>query len=118
MDAIELIKLNEWNERQKQKRRITKPMLAASLKNINQLDYTKGYLATPKIDGIRALMIDGHLVSRTFKPIRNNYIRTMLEAVLPDGADGEIVCPGVTTSSPSLSALIEVDKSGVASTVN
>ena len=70
---------------------ITKPMLAAVLKDITQLDYTKGYLATPKIDGIRALMVNGHLVSRTFKPIRNNHIRKMLEAVLPDGADGEIL---------------------------
>jgi len=85
---------------------ITKPMLAAALKDVNQLDYSKGYLATPKLDGIRALMINGHLVSRTFKPIRNNYIRTMLEAVLPDGADGEIVCPGAfqKTSSGVMSA--------------
>ena len=76
-------------------------MLAATLKDVNQLDYSKGYLATQKLDGIRALMIDGKLVSRTFKPIRNNYIRKLLEAVLPDGADGEIVCPGkfqMTTS--------------------
>lgn len=94
MDSNELMKLNEWHERQKQKRQIKKPMLAATLKDINQLDYTKNYLATQKIDGIRALMIDGHLVSRTFKPIRNNYIREMLEGVLPDGADGEIICPG------------------------
>lgn len=86
--------------------KIIKPMLAASLHDINQLDYSKKYLATPKLDGIRALMIDGHLKTRTFKPIRNNHIRTMLEAVLPDGADGEIVCPGAfqATSSGVMSA--------------
>lgn len=90
----------------KKNSKIVSPMLAAVLKDINQLDYSKKYLATQKLDGIRALMIDGHLVSRTFKPIRNNYIRTMLEAVLPDGADGEIVCPGAfqATSSGVMSA--------------
>lgn len=81
--------------------KITKPMLAAVLKDVNQLDFSKGYLCTPKIDGIRALMIDGHLVSRTFKPIRNNYIRKLLEGVLPDGADGEIVCPGAFQATTS-----------------
>ncbi|KKK86939.1 hypothetical protein LCGC14_2758210, partial [marine sediment metagenome] len=86
MDAYQLIKLNEYHERQKERRQITKPMLAATLKDVNQLDYSKGYLATQKLDGIRALMIDGKLVSRTFKSIRNNHIRTMLEDVLPDGA--------------------------------
>ncbi len=108
MDAHELMKLNEYAERQnqKQKKQITKPMLAASLKDITQLDYSKGYLATQKLDGIRALMIDGKLVSRTFKSIRNNYIREMLEDILPDGADGEIVCPGAfqATSSGVMSA--------------
>ena len=80
---------------------ITKPMLAATLVDVSQLDYTKNYLATQKLDGIRALMIDGKLVSRTFKPIRNNHIRKMLEAVLPDGADGEIVCPGAFQATTS-----------------
>jgi len=86
--------------------KILKPMLAGTLKDVNQLDYSKGYLATQKLDGIRALMIDGKLVSRTFKPIRNNHIRKVLEAVLPDGADGEIVCPGEfqATSSGVMSA--------------
>jgi DNA ligase-1 len=47
--------------------------------------------ATPKLDGIRALMVDGCLVSRQFKPIPNAWLRAALEAVLPDGADGEVV---------------------------
>lgn len=48
-------------------------------------------LATPKIDGIRALMVQGNLVSRTLKPIPNIAVRTALESVLPDGCDGEIM---------------------------
>ncbi len=48
-------------------------------------------LATPKLDGIRCLMIDGKAVSRTFKPIPNDYIRTMIESIGENGLDGEIL---------------------------
>ena len=68
---------------------ITRPMLAA---NMDVAMLTFPLLATPKIDGIRALMVDGNLVSRSFKPIPNVAIRRTLESLLPDGADGEIVC--------------------------
>lgn len=37
-------------------------------------------LATPKLDGIRCLVLNGKAVSRTFKPIPNNHIRTTIEA--------------------------------------
>lgn len=70
---------------------IVKPMLASTVHSIDELDFTKKYLCTPKLDGIRCLKIGGHLVSRTFKPIRNTYIRNLLEKNLPDGADGEII---------------------------
>ena len=67
-----------------------KPMLAATLEDISQLmAYPFG--ATPKIDGIRAIIRNGKLVSRTLKPIRNIQICKALESVLPEGADGEIV---------------------------
>lgn len=46
---------------------------------------------TPKIDGIRAVMLKGALVSRTLKPIPNVHVRAALESVLPDGADGELM---------------------------
>lgn len=48
-------------------------------------------LATPKYDGIRALMIDGNLVSRTFKDIQNKHIHDTCVADLPDNLDGELV---------------------------
>lgn len=68
---------------------ITKPLLAETLKDVNTLVFP--LLATPKLDGIRALKVNGRLVSRSFKPIQNVYIRTALERLLPDGADGEIM---------------------------
>lgn len=74
---------------------ITQPMLAYNgpLPPLDQLPYP--LLCTPKIDGIRALKIDGRLVSRTFKLIQNDYIRNTVErACVPDGFDGELCCPG------------------------
>lgn len=69
---------------------ITKPILAASAK-IDQIIFP--ILATPKLDGIRALVIKGHCVSRNFKPIPNNKIRTQIEKTFPDNVDGEIIIP-------------------------
>ena len=66
---------------------IEKPMLAG------KYDPKKAqfpYAATPKIDGIRFLMVDGVAVSRSFKPIKNKYIQEKLSAALPDGVDGEL----------------------------
>jgi DNA ligase-1 len=68
---------------------ITKPMLASSW---NGEELTYPLYATPKIDGIRALKIDGELVSRSFKPIKNDHIRKCL-AGLPNDIDGEL-CAG------------------------
>lgn len=72
---------------------ITKPLLAAKLEKAKDLSFKNNnyYLCTPKIDGIRALKVNGKLVSRTFKPINNDFTRNALEAILPDGADGELI---------------------------
>lgn len=71
---------------------ITRPLLAASLGDINSLTFP--VLATPKIDGIRVLKVGGKVVTRQFKPLPNNHIREMLEQYLPDNIDGEVVTPG------------------------
>ncbi|AGE53463.1 DNA ligase [Acanthocystis turfacea Chlorella virus GM0701.1] len=70
---------------------IQKPLLAASLKKMSVDDLTFPVYTTPKLDGIRALKIDGTLVSRTFKPVRNSAISEVLASLLPDGSDGEIL---------------------------
>jgi DNA ligase-1 len=74
---------------------IKKPMLAASMENskgekmtLKDLTYPLG--ASIKLDGIRCLRVDGKTLSRSFKPIPNEYIqRTMAE--LPNGLDGELI---------------------------
>ena len=68
---------------------ITKPLLAAPIENLEAVKYP--CLATPKIDGIRALRIGTDLVTRQFKPVRNVTIRRVLSELLPEGSDGEII---------------------------
>lgn len=68
---------------------ITRPMLAAAYKGELPEFPT---LATPKVDGVRALIVGGKLVSRSFKPIPNDMVRETLEDLLPEGADGELSC--------------------------
>ena len=76
-----------------------RPMLAATVDDISALRYP--LLATPKIDGIRCLMVlttnpafDFRLTqTRNGKPIPNLYIKRHL-SLLPPGLDGELECPG------------------------
>jgi DNA ligase-1 len=69
---------------------IKKPMLAGKAPE-DLADLTFPLLASPKLDGIRCLMIDGRCLSRTYKPIPNDYVREWCELHLPDGFDGELL---------------------------
>lgn len=72
---------------------IQKPMLAATLQDIGNVSYP--VLCTPKLDGIRCLIVNGKPLTRKFKPIPNNYIRNkIIESHLPDGFDGELMIEG------------------------
>lgn len=71
---------------------IRKPMLAGTIDDLKTIRYP--VLATPKLDGIRCLIVDKKAVSRKFKPIPNNYIRATIERVALEGFDGEIVIKG------------------------
>lgn len=65
-------------------------MLATAIDDIESLKYP--VYISGKLDGIRVLNLNGRIVTRNLKPLRNDYARTMLETLLPDGADGEIIC--------------------------
>jgi DNA ligase-1 len=67
---------------------VKKPMLAGKLKDFGSLEYP--VLCTPKLDGVRALKVNGELVSRNFKLIPNVYTRERFD-LLPDGVDGELI---------------------------
>jgi DNA ligase 1 len=70
---------------------LSTPMLAATVRTEEDLP-SFPLLATPKVDGVRALIVGGRLVSRSLKLIPNTRIRAMLESLLPEGADGEVYC--------------------------
>ena len=71
---------------------IKKPMLAGTIDDLSKLTYP--VLCTPKLDGIRCLIVGGKAVTRNFKPIPNHYIRNTLESSAIDGFDGEIIIKG------------------------
>lgn len=75
--------------------------------NFDQQKAKFPYIATPKIDGIRFLMVNGVALSRTFKPIRNQYIQSLLSQYLPDGIDGELTSGDTFQSSTSAVMTIE-----------
>lgn len=67
---------------------ITKPMLAETCEDFSSLKFP--VLATPKLDGIRCLVIGGKALSRKFKEIPNRYIQKLVSQ-LPEGLDGELM---------------------------
>lgn len=69
---------------------ISAPILAAKKPVFENIKFP--VLATPKIDGIRCIKVNGQALSRSFKPIPNHHIRKMIEQYCPDGFDGEILC--------------------------
>lgn len=70
---------------------IYKPMLAATVKDIEALKFP--LLATPKLDGIRCVIKDEIPVSRTLKQIPNKYVSKIMQG-LPNGLDGELMIEG------------------------
>jgi DNA ligase-1 len=69
---------------------IKKPMLSGTLDSIEDARFP--LLATPKLDGIRCLIIDDKAVSRKFKAIPNHHVRSQLETHLKGLVlDGELM---------------------------
>lgn len=67
-----------------------KPMLACStIPSVALLDYP--VMASPKLDGIRCLIVDGKPVSRTLKPIPNKHVQKVLSALNLPSLDGELM---------------------------
>lgn len=66
-------------------------MLSAKADKSDLHRLTYPLLASPKLDGIRAVVLNDQLVSRTLKPIPNNFIRNALSHPQFDGLDGELI---------------------------
>lgn len=65
-----------------------KPMLAAATDGKN---LTYPLLLSPKLDGIRCLIIDGVAVSRSLKPIPNKHVQKLFGRPELNGLDGELI---------------------------
>lgn len=65
-----------------------KPMLASPA-DLSKLKFPQ--LASPKLDGIRATVVDGKLMSRSLKPIPNRVIYSELARLCFNGLDGELI---------------------------
>ena len=75
---------------------IFRPMLAATVRKLEDLEFP--LMGMPKYDGIRCIVQRSNVLSRTLKPIPNDYIRDKLQELGCVNAttlwDGEIIIPG------------------------
>lgn len=66
-----------------------KPMLASAVADINNLKFP--LLASPKLDGMRAIIINGVVMSRSLKPIPNAHVQALFGRSGYNGLDGELI---------------------------
>lgn len=70
-----------------------KPMLAGKVDDVYKLRYP--LIASPKVDGVRALVVDGKVMSRAMKPIPNKHVQKCFWDF--EGADGELFVGDITS---------------------
>ena len=69
---------------------IKKPMLAATIKDVSK-DVAFPCVASLKLDGIRAIVVDGVVLSRSMKPIPNKEIQAKFGKPEFNNLDGELI---------------------------
>lgn len=87
-----------------------KPLLAATLdaEDFDKILYP--VLASPKMDGVRAIIVSGVVMSRSMKPIRNRYVQKLFGRPELNGLDGELI-----VGEPNDPNLMQQTTSGVMS---
>src|SRR5690242_11364094 len=70
-----------------------KPMLAVSAE-VKQIRFP--VIASPKLDGVRGLVIDGQLRSRSLKPFPNEHVQRLFSCPELSGLDGELIAGAPT----------------------
>lgn len=73
------------------KRRYFKPMLSGRVELVSDLYDRYPLLASPKLDGIRATVQHGQLLSRSLKLIPNKYTQKLFGRAELNGLDGELI---------------------------
>lgn len=86
------------------------PMLATNYEKVKEGKLRFPKMGSPKLDGIRALVQNGVIVSRNLKPIKNKFIREILSSKKLEGLDGELI-----VGSPTAEDAFRVSTSGVMS---
>ena len=66
-----------------------KPLLAHTIEDTSAIRYP--VMVSVKLDGIRCLIIDGVAMTRSLKPIRNEYIQSIIGKPEFEGLDGELI---------------------------
>lgn len=66
-----------------------KPMLSATVDDVTKLRFP--LLASHKLDGVRAIVRNGVLVSRNLKPIPNHHVQQLFGRSELEGLDGELI---------------------------
>lgn len=74
-----------------------RPMLASTLEG--EISPHKDYLVSPKLDGLRCLVVDGQAISRNLKPIQNERLRELLSDPRLNGLDGELMSADFNAST-------------------
>jgi DNA ligase-1 len=71
--------------------RVMKPFKGTPHQPIDIARLRYPVLATPKIDGIRCVYLDGSVYTASNKPIPNDFVRDLIMDECPYGLDGELV---------------------------
>ena len=66
-----------------------KPLLAATIEDTSKLSYP--CLVSKKLDGIRCMIIDGVVYSRSMKPIRSKIVQKLFGKAEYNNFDGELL---------------------------
>lgn len=70
---------------------VIKPMLAARVTDDQVRGLAFPVLASPKLDGVRGIVVDGVLRSRSFKTFPNKYVQERFSKPEYNGLDGELI---------------------------
>lgn len=84
-----------------------KPMLAAAA-TVANIPYP--VFVSPKLDGIRALIVNGKVLSRSLKPIPNRHVQKVFGQKKYNGLDGELI-----VGDPTAKDVFQKTSSGVMS---
>lgn len=76
-----------------------RPQLAIEYSKVKNLDLSQGYYASPKLDGLRCVILDGVAYSRSMKAFRNKAIQKFAQEYAKElqGMDGELISGSPTS---------------------